>query len=129
MKKIITLFIVVVFLNACGKDTKALKAHYVSPMEYRGYNCQQLEVEMVQTSNRAQMLAGPINDRAAYDAVALAGGFIVWWPSFFLIQGNSPKAKYYARLKGEFEALEKAAEQKECNIEVKRYSLDEAQEQ
>ncbi len=83
---------------------------------------------MVQTSNRAQRLAGIVNTRAAQDAAAVAGGLLVSWPIFFFIHGDDGKTAHYARLKGEFEALEKAAEKKNCEIKVERYTLEEIKE-
>lgn len=125
MKRAVLILIISSFLGACAQDSNSIEAHYVSPMEYRGYNCQQLEIEMVQTSNRAKRLVGQIDERASQDAVAVAGGFLVSWPIFFFIQGDSPKAMHYARLKGDFQALEMASDQKNCAIEVNKYTLKE----
>ncbi len=91
MKKVISILIVSSFIGGCAQDSNSIEAHYVSPMEYRGYNCQQLEIEMVQTSNRAKRLVGQIDERASQDAVAVAGGLLVSGPSFSLFKEIAPR--------------------------------------
>ena len=39
---------------------------------------------------------------------------LLFWPALFIIDDNSLEAQKYARLKGEYEAAEKAHRKKEC---------------
>lgn len=47
-------------------------------------------------------------------------GLILFWPALFFIDGDTPQAQEYARLKAEFDALEQAAIQKECGLKIDR---------
>ena len=46
-------------------------------------------------------------------------GLILFWPAlFFLEGGDGVNASQYSHLKGEFEALEQVAIQKDCGIKI-----------
>jgi len=48
------------------------------------------------------------------DNAALGAGLLLFWPVLFFIDGDSPDAQTYARLKGEVEAFSSAYAQKNC---------------
>ena len=43
-------------------------------------------------------------------------GLILFWPALFFIGGTKEQEAEYARLKGEYEALDKVAIQKNCLV-------------
>lgn len=45
-------------------------------------------------------------------------GLVLFWPTLFFLDNNSTQAAEYGRMKGEFAALEQAAIQKNCGLEV-----------
>lgn len=55
------------------------------------------------------------DDHAGKDSAALGVGLVLFWPALFFMIGEDKKEEL-ARLKGEYEALEQVAIQKECNI-------------
>ena len=54
---------------------------------------------------------------ASNDSVQTTVGVILFFPAlFFLEGGDGAQATEYQKLKGEYEALEKVAVQKKCNV-------------
>ena len=72
-------------------------------------------MEMMRISRRVNEVAGIQDDKAQKDAVALGVGLVLFWPALFFMPGKD-KAEELARLKGEYEAIEQAAIQKECDV-------------
>lgn len=105
-------------LSACAKHTHEIQAQYVSPLQYNSYKCSQIESEMAMVSRRASELGGQVEKTASDDEIQMGVGLVLLWPVLFALDGNNPQAAEYGRLKGEFEALEKAAIQKNCKIKV-----------
>jgi len=75
---------------------------------------------MSRISSHIAKIAGVVDKNASNDAVATTVAVVIFWPAVFFLNGDGPKAAEYARLKGEFEALEKVAIQKKCGISVKK---------
>ncbi|MEZ5814728.1 MAG: hypothetical protein R3E13_08460 [Alphaproteobacteria bacterium] len=115
MKKVTLLGILL--LTACASHTHEIPAAYVSPLQYQDYSCKQLGAESQRVSSRAEQVAYEVNKNADGDSAAMAAGLILFWPALFFIDGDTPQAQEYARLKGEYEALEKAGVQKSCGLD------------
>lgn len=107
-------------VSACAKSTKEIPAQYISPMQYSSYSCKQIEMEMQVLTRRVSELGGQVDKTASDDTAQMAVGLVLLWPVLFFLDGDTPQAAEYGRLKGEFEALEKAAIQKSCTIKVER---------
>lgn len=106
-------------LAACAKSANEIGPAYVSPIQYEDLTCQQIGQEAERVSRRAAELSGLQDQHATNDAVAATVGIIVFWPSLFLIEGDGQTAAELARLKGEFETLEKVAIKKDCDLEFR----------
>ena len=100
--------------SGCAKNTDEISASYASPMTYQDYSCSQLSAEITRISRRASELTHSINKNAQSDAIAMGVGLVLLWPALFFIDGDTPEAQEYARLKGEYEAIEKVTVQKSC---------------
>ncbi|MBX3442127.1 MAG: hypothetical protein KF774_06950 [Planctomyces sp.] len=114
-------------LSACAKSSNEISSQYISPLQYRDYSCKQIEMEMQMLSRRVSELGGHVDKTASNDSVQMGVGLILFWPTLFFLDGDTPQATEYARLKGEFEALEKVAVQKECDIAVERPQVKKAE--
>ncbi|MGH1399318.1 MAG: hypothetical protein ACRBCT_08905 [Alphaproteobacteria bacterium] len=106
-----------IFLSACASHTHEIPAAYVSPLQYQDFSCKQISAELQRVSSRAEQVAYEVNKNADGDSAAMAAGLILFWPALFFIDGDSPQAQEYARLKGEYEAAEKAGIQKKCGFD------------
>lgn len=102
-------------LVACASKSDNISAAYVSPLQYQGYNCNQIRSELARVSRRVNEVAGVQDSQASKDSVALGVGMVLFWPALFFMIGKD-KEEELARLKGEYEALEQAAIQKDCNV-------------
>lgn len=102
-------------LVACASKSDNISAAYVSPLQYQGYNCNQIRSELSRVSRRVNEVAGVQDSQASKDSVALGVGMILFWPALFFMIGKD-KEEELSRLKGEYEALEQVAIQKDCNV-------------
>lgn len=110
----------------CASSSEKIQAAYVSPIQYQSYSCHQLGEEASRISSRVNQLAGVQDQKATNDAVATGVAIVVFWPAAFFIGGNDQTTAELARLRGEFEAIEKASIQKNCGIQFRQQPVPEA---
>lgn len=117
MKKFVlaTCLVSQLVLVACASKSDNISATYISPLQYQGYNCNQIRSELSRVSRRVNEVAGVQDSQASKDSVALGVGLVLFWPALFFMIGKD-KEEELARLKGEYEALEQAAIQKDCDV-------------
>ena len=112
-------------LSACAKSPDKISAAYISPLQYQNYNCDQIRSEYERISFRVMEVSGKQKDASTRDAVATGVGIVLFWPAlFFLASGDHEEE--LARLKGEYEALERAAIEKNCDIADEMQAAQEA---
>jgi hypothetical protein len=116
--KIIPIFFAGLTLAGCAKSSGEIRGAYVSPIQYQNYSCQQIGAELQRVSARANEAAGVQDDKADNDALVTAAAIVVFWPAAFFVGGDGQTAAELARLKGEFEALERAGIEKNCGLAV-----------
>ena len=76
-------------------------------------------MEMERVTDRANELHGTLKKKADNDTAQMAVGMLLFWPTlFFLEGGDGPEATEYSHLKGERDALEKVAVEKQCGATV-----------
>jgi hypothetical protein len=114
------IFIAAWALQGCAKHTDEISAQYVSPMQYQSYSCKQIGSELAVLSRRVEEVGGSVERTADSDDIEMGVGLVLLWPTLFFLDGDTPQAAEYARLKGEFDALEKAAIAKDCGLKVER---------
>ena len=120
MKKTLTAAtVILLFFGGCAKKADEVSAAYVSPLQYQNYSCKQLQTEMARVGTKVSEVAGIQNKTANKDAAAMTVGLIVFWPALFFLAGGD-KEEELGRLKGEYEALQRAANEKECSF-MKEY--------
>ncbi len=119
MKRI---FAVAVFvLGACASQPEEIATAYVSPLHYKNFDCEQLEMEAERVSRRALELHASLKDTADTDEIQMGVGLILLWPTLFWLEGgDGAEAMEYARIKGERDAIERTAIQKKCAIEFQK---------
>ena len=115
-KKAIAILSIFVFLNACAKSSKDIVVTYVSPLQYADYACPQIKSEMIRVSSKVKALTGKIDTNNENDKIITGAGIILFWPALFFLGGTKEQEAEYARLKGEYEALDRVAVQKNCIV-------------
>jgi hypothetical protein len=103
-------------LSACASSPDNISGQFVSPVLYEGYSCDQIRTDLVRIDGRVTVLTGQQRRRASQDAWAVGGALIFWPALFFLMRGD--KADELGRLKGEYEALNTVARQKQCSFQT-----------
>lgn len=103
-----------VALAGCSTASKDISASYVSPLQFRDYDCKQIAGEMGRISTRTNQLSGRLDEAASNDQAITAAGIILFWPALFFLGGTKEQEAEFARLKGESEALQQVAIQKNC---------------
>ena len=111
-----------IVLSACATSSNKIATQYVSPLQYKDYDCDQIAGEMSRVSRRVRELQGSIDKEAKEDKVAMGVGLVLFWPALFFIDGDSPEGAEYARLKGEFDAMQQVSTEKRCSISVESTS-------
>ena len=103
-------------IAACAKKSENVAAAYTSPLAYEQFGCRQLAEEAGRVSQRAAELSGVQDRKRTGDIVATTAAIIVFWPVAFLVGGDDAQTAELARLKGEFEAIQRVSVQKGCGI-------------
>lgn len=115
MKKALGIIACSILLAGCASKADTIQPTYVSPLQYGDYSCKQIRAELGRVSRKVNEISGVQDDTASNDAVAMGVGLVLFWPSLFFIAGSDQKVQL-GQLKGEYEALEQVAVQKDCNI-------------
>ena len=111
---ILTALALSTLLVGCASSPDKIRATYVSPLEYSHLDCDQLRLEMVRVSRRVSVASGQQAEERSDDTVALTVGLILFWPALFFMMGDDQKEEI-ALLKGQYDALETSAIQKNCD--------------
>jgi len=107
-------------LIGCASSSADIKPAYVSPLQYQSLTCEQIGLEMERVSRRAAEAAGVQDSNRTQDAWVTAAAIVVFWPAAFMVKGDGQNAAELARLKGEFEALERVSIEKNCELQERR---------
>jgi len=103
-------------LAGCATASKDVGTAYVSPLQYQNYDCEQLGIEAQRLQVRANQLAGQLDSAADADKALTAVGMVLFWPALFALGGTKEEEAEYARLKGEYEAIQQTAVAKKCAV-------------
>lgn len=106
----------VIVLSACAQSAQDVQSVYISPLQYKDLSCDEIASEAQRISIRSAQLTGAQNRQATEDAVATTVAVVAFWPALFLVEGDNETAAELSRLKGEFQALQQAAERKRCDL-------------
>ena len=103
-----------VALSGCATASKDVVAAYTSPTLFEAYNCEQLSGELQRIAARVVQLGGRLDTAATNDRAMAGVGVILFWPALMHVGGTKVPEANYARLKGEFDAVQQAALLKQC---------------
>ena len=83
-------------------------------MQYQSYDCDQLASETQRINVRVNQVAGRLDEAAANDKAIAGVGAILFWPALFALGGTKNQEAEFARLKGEYDAIQQVAVLKKC---------------
>ena len=104
-----------ILLGACAPQSSKIQPAYVSPLQYQDFSCKQIRAEIGRVGRKMSEVNGAQDKTASDDSVAMGVGLVLFWPALFFIDSSDQRAEV-ARMKGEFDALEQAAIQKNCSV-------------
>lgn len=105
-----------IILVSCASSSDKIATSYVSPTQYSSYSCNQLSQELTRLNRRKSDLAGNLDEAASNDAGLTAVSILLFWPAAFALGGNDAQEAEYARLKGEYDAVQQVAVEKNCKF-------------
>ena len=109
----------------CASQPDKIASQSVSPLVYQDYQCDQVAMEMDRIGQRVGQLYLNLKEEADHDAAQLTFGLLFLWPTlFFLEGGDGPEAAEFARLKGEYDALQTVAVEKRCDTRLATRPID-----
>jgi len=100
-------------LSACATAPDQIAANDVSPTQYSGMSCSQLNGEAQRINSRLATATGQQDQQANNDAAVTAVALILFWPAAFFIGGNDQEPAI-AQMRGEAEAIQAAALSRGC---------------
>jgi hypothetical protein len=115
MRKVVALLVssCLAIPAGCATASKDVTPAYVSPLQFQSYDCQQIAAEAARLQVRVQDLGGRLDQANTNDKVLVAVGVVLFWPALFFV-GNKNQEAEFARLKGEYDALQQQAVQRKC---------------
>ena len=111
----IILSVVLIVLSGCSKQPELISPAYTSPLEYQHLICPQIQTEIGRVRRSLDEFMAAHRKEASKDAAALTVGLILFAPAALFMLGGGDKKDEISRLKGEFNALEEIAIQKQCS--------------
>lgn len=115
-KTIATVLAASTALSGCATSSSNIAASYTSPMQYQAYDCAQLAGEAQRIHGRVNQLAGRLDEAASNDKLLVGVGMVLFWPALFALGGTKQQEADYARLKGEYDAVQQAQIARSCEV-------------
>jgi hypothetical protein len=113
-KATIYLVSISILFSGCSTAPQNISTTYVSPMQYKNYDCDQLVAEAERIKVRVSQLNERLSQASGSDKVMTGVGLVLFWPILFALGGTKAEEAEFARLKGEYEAVQKASVEKKC---------------
>lgn len=104
----------VLLAGGCATRAVDVRPMPANPADFLPWACARIHDEMDVVQQRAVELSWIVDERAGQHVVALGIGLAVWWPALLAMRPDGADAEALAHLKGRFEALQAAAQQKGC---------------
>lgn len=114
-KTIATTLAISLALSGCATASGNIAASYTTPMQYQAYDCAQLSSEAQRVHGRTNQLAGRLDEAANNDKALMGVGLVLFWPALFALGGTKQQETDYARLKGEYDAIQQTMVAKKCD--------------
>ena len=115
--KSIFLYTIILFLTSCATQPNKISPTYISPLEYKDFDCDQVASELRRKNRRLNNLYSQLKKTADDDKWQMGVGLVIFWPTLFALEGgDSNEANEYAKIKGEVDALQESAIIKKCEL-------------
>ncbi len=109
-----------------GCATHSAVVPTTDPARYAGWDCERLYDESDRVQLKAADVAYAVDERSGNHMIALNGGVTVFWPALMAMRPDGVEAQELATLKGSFEALQVAAQRRDCALPPEAMNEDRA---
>jgi hypothetical protein len=115
---IIGLLCMGLLLSGCSTPGD-IRTQFVSPDKFQGLSCKEIGAEGERVARRVAEISGLEHDNTGAGFLLISQPVVVEWPSAVIAKSDDTGAEL-GRLKGEFEALERASTFKRCGYHFKQ---------
>lgn len=123
-RKIAATLCTTLLITGCSSASKDISATYVSPIQYQQYDCEQLSAEANRLGVRANQLAGRLDEAASNDQALVGVGMVLFWPALFALGGTKEQEAEFARLRGEYDAVQQASIAQKCEPAIPTIKIE-----
>jgi hypothetical protein len=116
----VTATLFVALLSGCAASSGDIQAQFVSPAKYQELSCKDIGAEGERVARQVAEISGVEYIATPASAWLTTQTVIVQWPTPWLPTSEGEGAAELSKLKGEFEALERAAALKRCSLTFKQ---------
>jgi hypothetical protein len=100
--------------TGCATRSGNVLPQKTDPAEFAHWSCERIDEESDSVQLRAADVAYAVDARVGNNMIALGLGVMVFWPALLAMRPDGLEAQELAALKGRFEALRVAAQQRGC---------------
>jgi len=100
--------------GGCATRSADVAPEPTNPATYAAWDCERLHDESDRVQLKAADVAYAVDERVGSNMIALSVGVTVFWPALMAMRPDGIEAKELATLKGSFEALQVAAQRRDC---------------
>lgn len=100
--------------GGCATRSADVSPKPTDPASYARWDCERLYDESDRVQLKAVDVAYAVDERVGSNMIALSIGVTVFWPALMAMRPDGAEAQELATLKGSFEALQVAAQRREC---------------
>lgn len=103
--------------SGCAARPRDIPATYVSPAKYDDYDCDRIRLERGQIQQALASASGAQYGARNRDVTFTGVGAVAFWPALFGLAA-SDYAEQVSVIKGEYDAISRTADQKNCELNV-----------
>lgn len=107
-------------VSGCATKAADVQSSYVSSSTYARLTCRQIVAEKEAIAGEVSRVSHAQNEQRKKDQIATGVGIVVFWPALIYNAAVGDERENLSRLKGEYEALDRAASEKGCRIQATR---------
>ena len=114
-KLVIAAACVAVSVSACASAPEDVRPTFTSTTAYEGRSCEQLRGDLSRIGNDVDKVTGQQTAKRRTDQAAVGVGLILFAPAVLFMLTPDHK-KELAKLKGEYEAVQRQGEAQHCKL-------------
>lgn len=124
-RQIISTLIVTALLSGCASTSSQIEPVFTPVATYSKLSCSSLFKRGKQVGLEIATLSAAIDANSAGNRFALGVG-MVFWPAFFIIEGNGDEQDKLATLKGEQISIEDSLLQQDCQLPKPKFRANQS---